>query len=77
MSGARQGGEPPTGFEVERTEGFDDLSDHDKRELRLFETYLRGLGSQKAGEAVAAPELLYAVVYGHSEEDPGTNGGVA
>ncbi len=62
-------------FHVETVEGYDDLSDHDKRELRLFETYLRGCDAQKRGEAIDAPDLLYAIVYGHEEPEATGEGG--
>jgi hypothetical protein len=54
-------------FHVETVEGYDELSEHDQKELRLFETYLRGRAAQKAGEAIDAPDLLYAVVYGQDD----------
>jgi hypothetical protein len=52
---------------IENHPEFSELTPHDQNELRKFETYLKAHYAAKRGEAVDAPELLYASVYGQPE----------
>lgn len=49
------------------------LSDHDKAEVKRFETFLKARDAAKRGEALDAPELLYECVYGptNAEDEDG------
>lgn len=58
---------------VENAPGWDELTDHDKAEVKRFETFLRAHYAAKEGKALDAPELLYECVYGPTkpEDDNG------
>lgn len=63
--------EKPVGFErVEDIPGFETLTENDAMEIRKFAALLKAKAAVKRGEALDAPELLNAVVYGSPTGEP-------